>query len=222
MGKKASAPIDKAAPVIAKPKKTDVQKVQCTRTTTQAMQQSASWAAAADVQGAVKIWNKDADDIEANAKVVAALKDQLKAAETKQRTIRRSWRASTKQVTSTVNVFCNGSVDLVKGFGIEVWTRNAIGALEAPQSLTLTPGKAMGEVAYRWQRGKARHGFVVQHATDPANAATYTAIVPCTKTRYTLGGLPSKSVVYGRVAAVDPSSLTGLSPWSEWAPGTVR
>jgi hypothetical protein len=220
--KKGTAPIDKAVPTITKPKKTDVQKVSCTRTTTQAMQQSASWATATDVQGAVKAWNKNADDLEANTKTIAAIKEQLKAAEAKQRTIRRSWRASTQQVLSTVNVFCEGSADLVKGLGVEVRSRTAAGALDAPADLTLATGKEAGEVGFHWLKGKATHGFVVQHATDPNNAATYSAMVPCTKTRYTLDGQPSKSTVYGRVAAVDPTSPSGLGPWSVWAAGTAR
>jgi len=222
MGKKKTPPIDKASPTIRKPKKTDVNKVQCTRSTAQAMLQSPHWGAAADVQGAVKVWNASADDIEANAKVIAGLKDQLATAESKQQSYRRNWRASTSQVLSTVSVFCNGSADMVKSFGFDVRTRTVMGAQAAVENVTVSTGLLIGEVVGRWPRGTARSGFVVQHAADPGNAATYSAMVPCTKTKYTLGGSPSGSIVHLRVAAVDTTLPSGMGPWSAWASGTAR
>src|SRR4051812_31887134 len=112
--KKSKTPaIDRAVPTLRKRKATDVEKVQATRSTTAGMQSSASWTAASDVRGAVTLWNKSADDIEANAKVIATLEDQLRTAQSKQRSLRRDWCAATGQVLSTVNVFCAGSVDLV-------------------------------------------------------------------------------------------------------------
>ena len=220
--KKNAASINRAAPAIRKPKKTDVEKVQCTQTMTTAMQASASWAAATDVQGAVKIWNTSASDIDANSKVIAQLKDQLAAGESKQRTLRRSWQAATAQVLSTVNVFCAGSADLVKGFNFDVRLHAALGAQAAVASLTVSTGKQSGEVVAAWPRGTGIHGFVVQTATDTGNAATYSALTPCTKTKYTLDGSPSGSIVHLRVAAVDPTSKSGIGPWSTWAAGTAR
>lgn len=220
--KKTSALIDKGAPVIRKPKGTDVEKVQTTRSMTLAMQQSASWAAATDVQGAVGIWTKSADEIEANAKVIAKLKDQLMTAESTQRTLRRNWQASTSQVLSTVNVFCNGSVDLVKGFSFDVRTYAAIGAQAAPEGLIVATGKQPGEAMATWNRGTAIHGFVAQHATDASNAATHSAIVPVTRTKYTLGGSTSGSIVYLRIAAIDPNADSGIGPWTAWAGGTAK
>jgi hypothetical protein len=220
--KKGTSPIDKASPTIRKPKATDVEKVQCTRSTTQGMQASPSWAAATDVQGAVKVWNTCADDIEANAKVIATLKDQLSTAEAKQRSLRRNWQAATSQVLSTVNVFCGGSADMVKTFNVDVRAHTVLGAQAAVEDVTVSTGTQIGEVVASWPRGTGRRGFVVQWATDPANAATYSAQTPCTKTKYTLGGSPSGSIVHLHVAAVDPTSKSGIGPWSAWAAGTAR
>jgi hypothetical protein len=73
-----------------------------------------------------------------------------------------------------------------------------------------------------WQRGTAKHGFVVQRAADVANPATYASAVPCTKTKYTLTGAQSATVVHFRVAAIDPTAPAGVSPWSDWVACTVR
>ena len=149
-----SAPIDRAAPAIHKPKKTDAEKVEVTRSTSKAMQQSLSWANAADVQAAVKSWSKGADDLDANANAIADLKHQLLLAVTKQRTLRRTWQANTLQVLSTVNVFSDGSADTIKGFALDV--RGTHAAHAALAALTVTPGKTVGTVVAAWPKDGGR------------------------------------------------------------------
>jgi len=189
---------------------------------TTSMQASSNWAAATDVQGAVKVWNKGADDLEANAKEVAKLRDQLSTAENKQLGLRRDWKAATSQVVSTVNVFCGGSADMVTGFNFDLRSHAGSSAQGVVGGLTVSTGKQIGEVVAGWVRGTANNGFVVQWATDPGNAATYSALTPWTKRKYTLGGAPSGSTVHFRVAAVDSTQKSGIGPWSAWASGTVR
>jgi len=92
----------------------------------------------------------------------------------------------------------------------------------APEGLTVAPGKATGSVLVEWKRGAAGHGFIAQHATDPVSPVTISGIFPVTSPRKTLGGLPSGSTVYFRVAAVDPTVESGQSPWTTWVAGTVR
>ncbi len=224
MGKKTKvAPVDKAQPTIKQATTTDSQKVDVAHSTTASMAKSPLWATSPDVQSAAKAWSKSADDLDANAKVIADLKNQLAAAEAKQRTLRRTWSACKRQVLSTVSLVCAGSADDVKGFSLEVMTRAAASMLPAVEGVTSTPGASAGQATIAWPRGLARHGFLVQHATDVANPATYSPQLPCTKTKYTLGGLaPSGSTVYFRVAAIDPHAPTGMSPWSAWISATVR
>jgi hypothetical protein len=119
-------------------------------------------------------------------------------------------------------VLCNGSAEKVTGLALDVETRARLGALGAPADLAVNPGAGSGEVAASWLRGNARHGFVVQHATDAANPATYAPPMPWTKTRFTLGGLAPNATVSFRVAAIDPTSATGASPWSAWVVGNAR
>jgi hypothetical protein len=215
-------PIDHAVPVLRKPQRTDVQKVQTTRTTAHAMQQSPGWALAHVVQGAVATWNDCADLLEGNAAVIAQIRDQLRTAESKQRSLRRAWRAATGQLLGAVNVVCDGSADAVKDLGFDVRAYALNGALPAPEGLAAWAGKLPGEVEAGWSRGLARCGFAVQHATEPANPATYSAVIPWTKTQYTLRGAPSGATVHLRVAAIDPTSPSGIGPWSAWAAGTAR
>ncbi len=93
-------------------------------------------------------------------------------------------------MTTSVTVYCGGSVDMVKGFNLDVITHGRLGLLAAPVGLTVNPGTLPGEVEAKWTKGVAIHGFVVQHATDPTNAATISASIPSTKPKFTLSGMP--------------------------------
>jgi len=123
---------------------------------------------------------------------------------------------------STVQVFSGGSADVISSLGFQVKGAPVSDLYPAPAGLTVKTGKDHGTVSALWKRGPARHGFVVQHATDPANAATYSATQPCTKSKCIISGLPSGTVVHVRVAAVDPRAPSVQSPWTDWATATVR
>jgi hypothetical protein len=224
MSKKASkkAPVDRATATIKADTKSDALKTSVTNTIAQAMQKSTNWGAATDVQSAVKVWVQGATDLATNATLIANLGAQLATAEAKQETLRRDWAAQKKAVVSSVTVFCGGSADMVQSFNLDVITHTRLGALPAPSGLEVNPGTVLGDVVAKWLKGIARHGFVVQHATDPTNQATISAPTPCTKVSFKLGGMPSGANVSFRVAAIDPTSATGISPWSAWVLGNAR
>jgi hypothetical protein len=221
-GKKNTPHVDRARPVIRVPKQTDAERVALTHSTSSAAKASPDWAAATDVQSAVIVWSKSADDLATNALQVGTLKGQLSLAEAKQRVLRRTWQTATTHVVSTVNMFAAGSVDTIKGFSLDVIGHTTAGAQLAPEQLQVALGKVPGSALASWKRGAAKHGFVVQHATDPGNPATVSASVPSTKAKYQLDGQPSGSTVYFRVAAIDPTMASGQSPWCVWVAGTVR
>jgi hypothetical protein len=200
----------------------DAAKVSTTRSVAQAMKQSPDWAAATTVQTAVTAWSKAADAIEASAAGIANLRAQLSNAEATLASQRHDWAVSRVQVTTAVTLFCGGNADKVKGFDLDVVTHARIGLLGAPIDLTVNPGKDVGQVLGAWAKGVAVHGFLAQHATDPNTAATISSPVPCTKPKLLLSGLTSGASISFRVAAIDPASPTGMSPWSAWVVGNAR
>ncbi len=222
MSKAKKPPVDRAVATIRKETGTDALKVSVTNSLGQAMAKSPDWAAATDVQTAVKAWTANAAALGTDAQTIAGLRAQLNAAEAAQEGLRRDWQASRAQVISTVTVFCGGSADKVAGFNLDVVSHQRLGAMATPTGLSVNPGTGTGEVEASWSRGLARAGFLLQHATDPTNAATVSAVTAWTKTKFTLGGLPSNANVSFRVAAIDPSAATGQSPWSGWVGGNAR
>jgi len=220
--KQKAKPVDTATPTLRKPKRTDGERIALARSTTAAMQASALWATAPALQQAAKLWGTVTDSIESNVTVIAGHRTALAAAEAAQRGLRRNWNDATRQVIAAAAIVCGGSADQVHALGFDVLTHAALGLLGAPVGLVTSLGTATGEAVFRWSRGDALHGFLVQHASDVTNPATVSAAVASTRSKFTLTGAPTGSVVHFRVAAIDPASPTGQTPWSDWIAGTVR
>ena len=214
--------VDRARPVVRTPAKSDADRVKFAQRLATTMPASPNWGQAVDVHPALDRVTKGAAALAANTATIAELKSKLLDAVGTQRALRRDMAVSLRALQSAIEVFAAGRVDVVNGFGFEVVGHTPSTPLAAPFDLTVNPGKLSGELAVSWKKGQARYGFIVQHATDPANQATYSAIAPCTRTKTTLGGLPSGTSVHVRVAAVDPTQASGMSPWSNWYSGTVR
>lgn len=223
MSKKAKKAVDRAVATVRLATLTDAQKVSVARDVMASAKVAPGWVTAPELQAAFAAWNKAADEIEAQASQIGQLRLALQTLETKQLGSRRSWRAGKKQVLGAVDVLCAGSADDLKAYGFEVLSRTSPGAqIATPDGLKTASGKVLGDVTVSWPKGSARHGFVVQHGTDVANSATYSAPIPCTSRKFTLKGGVSGSIVHFRVAAIDPSSPTGMTAWSAWVSGTVR
>ena len=222
IGKSKKPPVERAVATIHKARGNDSVKVSTTSSVTQAMKQSPDWASATGVQTAVTAWSKAADALGAGATGIANLRAQLKTAEAAQAALRRDWDTTRLGVTTAVTVFAAGSAETVLGFNLDVVSHARIGPLGAPIDLTVNPGKDPGQVQAAWAIGVAVHGFVAQHATDPNTAATLSAPIPCTKSKLLVSGLTSGASLSFRVAAIDPTSATGMSPWSAWVVGNAR
>jgi hypothetical protein len=218
---KKAKPVDKATPVIRKPKATDAEKISVTRQITSAMKAAPQWNASPDLQAANNAWNTAANNLESNAASVKETRSKLAQLEASQAAYRQDWQVATRKMTATVAVVAERSPDTVRALGYDVVTHVTPGLQPAPSGIVALPATVSGEAAISWQKGTARKGFMVQRAGDPANPASFVAPVPCTKTKFKIDGEKSASVVSFRVAAIDPKSPTGVSPWSDWVAATV-
>ena len=218
----AAAPIAHVTPVTKGKSTTDADKVTLTQNHTAAAKDSPDWTKATDVQTAVTNWNTAATSLGTNAQLVTSLRLQLATAETQQRALRLVWGASTRAVLISVALYSAGVAKTIVGLGFGTRSHGHLGPLAAVAGLVSKLGKVAGETIVEWERGDARHGFLVQHATDVTNTATYSTPQACTKVKIALDGLPSGSVVNVRVCAIDPTQKTGQAPWSAWIAATVR
>jgi hypothetical protein len=222
MSKSKKPPVDQAVATVHGVTTTDVQKVQVTHQIFQAMQSSPDWSLSPTLQAAAKAWDADATTLDAGATAIASLRTQLRNATAKQASTRRDWRASKTLVEGIVTVVCAGAADRVKALSLDVVSHARLGALAAPTGLVAGTGLLNGEAIVSWVKRLAKHGFVVRLATDANAPATFSMPVVSTKRKLTLGGLPHGASLSFRVAAIDPASATGQSPWSAWVLGILR
>src|SRR5258708_7310270 len=106
-----SKPVDRATPVIRKPKRSDRNRITVTRSITSTMKESARWGASPNIQAVASQWNATADGLEANAAAIAELRAKLATLEAAQRVLRHDWAVDTKLVLATVAKECQGSPD---------------------------------------------------------------------------------------------------------------
>ena len=111
MSKTKKPPVDRAVATIKRSTRTDAEKATVTHEISQAMQSSPDWSASPALQSAVKAWDAEATNIDAQAKVVAGLRAELKNAVAKMASLRCDWQVAKTQVTSTATSVCAGSPD---------------------------------------------------------------------------------------------------------------
>jgi len=224
MSSNKTKPVDRAIPVLRKPKNAnDAALVAATEATAAAMQGSCLWNSNPALQASANAWTAAATAITGNGATIADLRKKLAIATANQRGLRRNWVDALKHTLASVSVVTQGSADQVHELGFDVRTHTTPGGLTpTPVGLAARQSKVVGEAIVYWDRGSARHGFLVQHATDVANAATISLPIACTKTKFKLSGLASGSTVHFRIAAIDPASPQGQSAWTDWVPAQAR
>jgi hypothetical protein len=216
-------PIDKAKPTLRTPKKSDAAVIAATTTTMTAMKASPLWNANPTLQTSANALNDAATALATNAGSIADLRKKLAIAVANQTQLRRNWSDALDHTLATVSTITQGSADQVHELGLDVRTRAPKGTPKAtPAGFAPLATNVAGTVIVHWLRGDGNHGFVVQHATDITNPATISVSVPVTKTKYTLSGLASGSLVHVRVAAIDPASAPGQSAWTDWVAAQAK
>jgi hypothetical protein len=189
-----------------------------------AIMASSSWGlpTAADLQVATKAWATETANITAGETLIAGLEKQLEAARSDQLATLRRWGLRRQGVLNAVNLFCDGSKDTMKTLGVAV-------AVDAPHvepgvPVDVKPIKSSktGVSGVRWYGTPAnRSGFQVQHATNTADPATYSAPIACSKRSFYLSGQLPAATIYFRVLAVDPMMPGGQTAWSAWVAAVV-
>jgi hypothetical protein len=182
-----------------------------------AIKASASWGTAADIQAAVKFWDGETENLTAGETLIASLEKQLAAARSTQDVNLRRWRMRRQGVLTAINVFCDGSRDTMLTFGVAVADPGAHVEAGVPVDLKSTKSAKSGVAGVAWYgTPENRNGFMVQHATDTADPATYSAPIPCSKRSFQLPGQTPGATIYFRVLAQDPTLPGGQTAWTAW------
>jgi hypothetical protein len=216
--------IDRATARFTETMVTPAEKVVGAGTAIAAIKASPSWPlpGAADIQTLVGFWTTETANLSTGETLIAALEKQLATARSNQLATLRRWGLRRQGVLNAINVFCDGSKDTMTTFGVTVAGLVPHVGASVPVDLKSMKSKAPGIAGVKWYgTPENRAGFLVQHATNTADATTYSATVPSTKRSFKLPGQTPGATIYFRVLAVDPTLPGGQTAWTAWVAAVV-
>ena len=220
---KPKEPAQHALPTSKKPYATDAEKVSAEREHMTSMKAASQWGTATDVQSAANSWDATTTALDSNATSIEKMRSDLAAAIIIQQGLRLKWHAGRRHTLSAVSVFAGGDPAIITAFGFDLQTKAAAGAeITVPEGIVTSPGTNLGDIDVGWDEGNNRHGFMLQHCTNPADPSTFSTPIPCTSPDFILTGQASGAVIHFRVASIDPSLPGHMTAYSAWVAGTAH
>jgi hypothetical protein len=212
---------DYAAATMPGPTSTPVEMVDTGNAAIAALNGSPALASAPEVQTALGLFTSENAALEANNKKKENLRQQLSQTEADGVTLARRWSLRRQGLLNAVNVACDGSKEKVQSFNLGTIQRGKLPPANMPAGLYQAHSLKPTTVVMAWDRTKGADGYMVQHATNPADPATYAAPAMCKRTRFALPGQTLAATLYFRVLALDPALPDGQSAYTPWVAATV-
>lgn len=171
---------------------------------------------APDVQANLALFQAENANLDANNQKKEKLRQQLAQAEADEVTIVRRWSLRRQGLLHAVSVFCDGSKEKVQAFNLGVLQRNKLPPAVVPTNLHQARSDKPTTPVVVWDRVKGSDGYLVQHATNPADPATYAQPVMCKRARFALPGQMLAGTLHFRVLSLDPALPGGQSDYCAW------
>lgn len=182
------------------------------------MRKHPDWAKETELQEAANRWAAQADAVKAQAAVISSLLADVGAARAHQVTLHRNWYGGSRRLLAVGHVVCNGSKEAIASWSFDA-RGQATSSLRVAPELTRLETNVSGEAAVEWDREP--RGCVVQHASDTLDEKTFSAAIPCRRSKYVVDGLRPQSTHYFRIAMMDDDRPTGYGDFGPWLAITV-
>jgi hypothetical protein len=210
-------PVDHATPQITEPMETAEEMVTTGNDTIAKINASAAIANAPEVATNLKAWGVVLTALATNNTSKSAAKTQLSLAETAEPALMRRCRVRRNLVLGAVQSFGDGAAQAVQSLNMAVEEREPTPLAITPQNLRSMKKKVPTSAAVRWDPTPGAKGYLLQHATNPADPTTYSPQISLTAAKYYLGGQTPGATVYFRVLACDgrlvPTGQTAFTAW---------
>jgi hypothetical protein len=216
MTTKASSATDHAVAHIAEPMVTPEQMVTVGSKYTAGIAKSPNLASAPDVKTANDAWTTENGNLTTANQTVAQCEAALATARSNQAAVVRRWQARCRGCLNAINVYADGSKDLVASFSVGVAERTASPLETVPTGLEGVRSKTAGTASWKWKTHKGNHGYMVQHCTNPSDPTTFSVPVYASAGKLSLSGLTPGATVYLRVAACDPRLPARQTDYTVW------
>ena len=142
---------------------------------------------------------------------VAAAKARTERATTERECIGRA-----RGCLQAITVDAAGSEKAIKAYGVDVGERLESPLEDTPTGLLGVKTLKTGMANWKWKTHKRNHGYMAQWATDPANVATHSAQIYCTRGKFSLTAQTPGATLHLRVAALDSRLLGGQTAFTAW------
>jgi hypothetical protein len=210
---------DHAVARFTEPMETEAEKVSAANTHIASIKASSNWAAATGVQAATNDWATATAAVQAGTQSIATLEKALGVARTSQLANLRRWGLQRQALLGAINLFSDGSKDTMATFGVAVAAPTEHQPAAVPVGLMGRKETLSRTVAWEWfLTPRNRGGFMVQHATNVADATTYSPPTACSRRSFKLTLQAPGTTISLRVMALDPTLPSGQTDWSGWVP----
>jgi hypothetical protein len=174
-------------------------------------------AAATEVNTAVTLLDNATTGLDAANKAVIAADLAAANARVAQATAARTWVGRARGCVNAVTVFAAGSKDVIKSFSFDVAERGESPLETTPVNMRGVRSKVTGTATWKWQTHPGNHGYMFQHATNPADPTTYSVPVYGKPGTFALPAQTPGATLYARVAAFDARLPGRQTDWTAWA-----
>ena len=218
MGKKnKKVPVDQATPKIGPPPKDTAEAlVTDGLATVTRVLASPNIGSAGGVSAAANAWNADLLALQKNNTNKSNARDLLATAITNEPPLVRAVHAGKRGLVSAIDTFSKGSKDMVQSFTVDVEQRTPRPEATVPVDLRPMKTTKSATARARWAPTPGADGYMLQHATNTADATTYAAPFRVAVAHYDLVGQTPGTTIYFRVAAVDSRLPGGQTAFTAW------
>ncbi len=210
-------PVDHATPKITEPMETSEEMVTIGNEVIAQINASTGITNAAEVQANVKAWGLVLTARGQNNTNKANGRAMVTQAETAEPALMRRCKVRRNLVLGAIQSAGDGAAQVVQGFNVEVEVRKTAPLAGVPLNLRPMKKRTPTYASVRWDLMPGARGYLLQHATNPADATTYSPQISLTATRYHLTGQTPGTTVYLRVLACDgrltPTGQTAYCAW---------
>ncbi len=209
--------VDRATPQIVEKGKSAEDLVSSGTTIINDITSSVGYAAGApDVQAKLAVFTTANTNLGSNNKSKAAGKLQFDTAVVAEGPLVRRWGIAKRALVSAIEVVGDGSAQVVQGFNVGVEVRQEKSEATVPVNLRPMKARVPDTASVRWDPTDGAKGYMLQHATNPADATTYSGQIHVSAAKYKLGGQVPGTTIYFRVLALDASLPNGQTAYTAW------
>jgi hypothetical protein len=207
--------VDQAKPVIPKASTPDEMVIEGEDIESK-VKASPNYGAAGAVQTMTTTFGAAVAALKANNTVKQKARDELHAAETNEPTLVRRLDAQRRALASAIEVFADGSKDIAHSFNVPLAEPHPAPDATTPENLRPMKSTTHDRAGCRWEPTPGAHGYILQHATNPADPSTHSAEISLSQAKFWLHGQTQGTTVYFRVLACDADLPNGRTAYTAW------